>query len=469
MNQLTSRQRKMTYGIGILILLLPVVYLGFPTRQVPGGESSATDLGQLSLMRQQFDLGEATLGNVDPSSAAMNLVLLGLRGPAASILHQKAIDYQERKDWAKLRATVDSIILLQPHYVQVWKFQGWNLAYNVSREWDRVDDRFDWVKEGIKFLVRGTGRNSTVPILFHDVGSFISKKMGISDEKKFFREFWVHDPDPKFNGGADGELNPLGLDSYLVAKEWFMDANQKDDEDEFPNNVKGMTHVFFRQGPSKAQIDYAGTRAQDGDFDGHLPAWQEALRMWVEEYGNMVFLGLDDKKYKLVASPEETAALAEENGITPSEQRRIQQSNLDMVNFNHFRELATVESDPDRLALHKTFFQARQAYVEGRGFDEVAADGSVKVSEAQTLLEQAMNQWVALSTKDPKVQHLFEQDQYLNEAMLIVQYWLAVHQQNGKTPPQDYPLKAVRDAHPDMHTETERTFLMETRSRRVTR
>jgi hypothetical protein len=339
----------------------------------------------------------------------------------------------------------------------------------VSREWDRVDDRFDWVKEGIKFLVRGTGRNSTVPILFHDVGSFISKKMGISDEKKFFREFWVHDPDPKFNGGADGELNPLGLDSYLVAKEWFIDANQKDDEDEFPNNVKGMTHVFFRQGPSKAQIDYAGTRAQDGDFDGHLPAWQEALRMWVEEYGNMVFLGLDDKKYKLVASPEETAALAEENGITPSEQRRIQQSNLDMVNFNHFRELATVESDPDRLALHKTFFQARQAYVEGRGFDEVAADGSVKVSEAQTLLEQAMNQWVALSTKDPKVQHLFEQDQYLNEAMLIVQYWLAVHQQNGKTPPEDYPLKAVRDAHPDMHTETERTFLMETRSRRVTR
>ena len=108
----------------------------------------------------------------------MNLVLLGLRGPAASVLHLKAIEYQERKQWAKLRTTVDSIILLQPHYVQIWKFQGWNLAYNVSREWDKVDDRFYWVKEGIKFLQRGTERNNTIPILEHNVGEVIDKKMG---------------------------------------------------------------------------------------------------------------------------------------------------------------------------------------------------------------------------------------------------------------------------------------------------
>jgi hypothetical protein len=152
MSTVNSRQRKIWYGVGILLLLVPIVYLGFPAQQTAGA-GRAGGLGVLSHKRQQYDLGEATLGKVDPSSAAMNLVLLGLRGPAASVLHLKAMEYQERKQWAKLRSTVDSIILLQPHYVQIWKFQGWNLAYNVSREWDKVDDRYYWVKEGIKFLI----------------------------------------------------------------------------------------------------------------------------------------------------------------------------------------------------------------------------------------------------------------------------------------------------------------------------
>jgi len=146
MSTVNSRQRKIWYGVGILLLLGPVVYLGFPARQTAGAVADAGGLGVLSQKRQQYDLGEATLGKVDPSSSAMNLLLLGLRGPAATVLQLKAIDYQERKQWAKLRATVDSIIMLQPHYVQIWKFQGWNLAYNVSREWDKVDDRFYWLR-----------------------------------------------------------------------------------------------------------------------------------------------------------------------------------------------------------------------------------------------------------------------------------------------------------------------------------
>lgn len=133
MSTVNSRQRKIWYGVGILLLLGPVVYLGFPARQTAGAVADSGGLGVLSQKRQQYDLGEATLGKVDPSSSAMNLLLLGLRGPAATVLQLKAIDYQERKQWAKLRATVDSIIMLQPHYVQIWKFQGWNLAYNVSR------------------------------------------------------------------------------------------------------------------------------------------------------------------------------------------------------------------------------------------------------------------------------------------------------------------------------------------------
>jgi len=469
MSNFNSRQRKVIYGICIVLLLGPIVYLGFPAEQnVASGETSS-GLGKLARMRQEYDLGEATLGKVDPSSSAMNLVLLGLRGPAASVLHLKAIEYQEKKQWAKLRATVDSIILLQPHYVQIWKFQGWNLAYNVSREWDKVDDRFYWVKEGIKFLKLGTERNQTIPILFHNVGEVITTKMGVSDEKKFFRVFFRQDPDPKFESspgqsGPDPAINEEGKDSYLVAHDWFVRANEKDENDGLIG-VKGMTHVFFRQGPAKSLLSYAEARSKEGIFEGHQAAWDAGYRAWMEDYGNHIFLGLDDKKYKLVCSEDELKTLAEENGITVAAQRNLWARNLDMVNFRFWRDLANVEKDPISLDVHKTIYEAKQAYIQGKGFDQFDKEsGTTTPSEAEALLELAMTRWLAARDKYPV---MFEDGRYVEEALLVVQYWQAIHQQNAKPVPTEYPLKSLWESNADKHLEMEREFLRETRSRKL--
>jgi hypothetical protein len=469
MTNLNSRQRKIAYGIGIVILLVPIVYLGFPAQQNLRAGERESGLGKLAQMRKTYELGEATLGDVDPSSSAMNLVLLGLRGPAASVLHLKAIEFQERKQWAKLRATVDSIILLQPHYVQIWKFQGWNLAYNVSREWDKVDDRFYWVKEGIKFLIKGTTHNTSIPILFHNVGEVVSSKMGISDEKKFFREFFRQDPDPKFetspgNRGPDPDINEEGKDSYKVSYDWFVRANEKDDNDGIAG-VKGMTHVFFRQGPSKSLINYAETRSDEGYFEEHQASWDEGYDAWMDDYGKYVFLGLDDKKYKLNSTEDDLKVLAEENGITLADQRQLWAANLSMVNYRFWRDYANVERDPMTLELHKVFYQAKQAYIEGKGYDKfVATDQPTQPSEAQSLLETAMDRWVELSKKYPD---MFADARYVEEALLIVQYWQAVHQLNGKALPADYTLKTLWDANSDKHLEMQREFLIQTRSRKL--
>ncbi|MFO1001205.1 MAG: hypothetical protein U0936_12745 [Planctomycetaceae bacterium] len=468
MTNLNSRQRKMSYFIGIILLLGPIVYLGFPAEQ-NAAESSSGGLGKLAQMRQQYDLGEATLGKVDPSSSAMNLVLLGLRGPAASVLHLKAIEYQEKKQWAKLKTTVDSIILLQPHYVQIWKFQGWNLAYNVSREWDKVDDRFYWVKEGIKFLKLGTDRNQTIPILFHNVGEVISSKMGISDEKKFFRVFFKQDPDPKFEvspgqRGPDPAINEEGKDSYLVAHDWFVKANEKDDNDDLIG-VKGMTHVFFRQGPAKSLINYAEMRSKEGAFDEHIAAWEAGYKAWMEDYGREEFLGLDDKVYTLAPSEEELKQQAERNGITQMAQRKLWESNVKMVNFDFWRRYASAEMDPVTLNLHKTFYDAKQLYMQGKGFDRLdAATGMTVPSEAQVKLEETMQRWLEAKQKFPT---MFEDGRYIDEAMLIVQYWQAIHQQNARPLPDDYPLKTLWIENVGKQSEVDREFQMETRGRQL--
>ena len=499
MNNFTSRQRKLLYAVGIIVLLGPIVYLGFPVQQSPTGVASS-GLGKLGRLRQDYDLGEATLGAVDPSSSVMNLVLLGLRGPAASLLHLKAIEYQEHKQWAKLRTTVDSIILLQPHYVQIWKFQGWNLAYNVSREWDKVDDRFYWVKEGIKFLQRGTSRNDTIPILQHNVGEVLEKKMGVSDERKFFREFFVNDPDDKFKdpvtgiNGPDREINNEGVDSYLVARKHFEAANIKDDNDGLVE-VKGMTHVFFRQGPVKSLMSYAEALTKEGKFFGSVATptaapptaatvsdesstgaeervgetltasiWRQAYDEWMNVYGKYEFLGLDNQKYMLNSSDEDLETMAKANGIDIGMQRRVWTGSVDMVHYRYWRDFAQTEADPVTIEAHNSFFDAKKAYAEGRGYIEVLPDGTSRISEAQRLLEISMNRWVEAAKKYPKF--FVDNSSYLEEALLTTRYWKAVHQNTGATEPADYPLKAAWESNPEMHLEIESLFLRESRSRK---
>ena len=147
MNNLTSLQRKLVYLGGIVLLLIPIILLGGPPEPAPvnptgAGRSEGSPGGYLAQKRVEYGLGESDLGNVDPASSTMNLLLLGFRGIATSMLWMDAQKQQRDKDWAGLRATTESIILLQPHFLKVWHFQGWNLAYNVSAEWDGVADRY---------------------------------------------------------------------------------------------------------------------------------------------------------------------------------------------------------------------------------------------------------------------------------------------------------------------------------------
>ena len=189
MNSLTSGQRKLVYAGGILFLMVFVILLGKPSEGALGSGGVVSDL------REKYKLGDATLGNVDPASSTMNLVLLGFRGIAASILWNDAEHYRMTKNWSQLQQAADSITLLQPHFKKVWQYQAWNLGFNVSAECDAVEDRYFWVKQGAKYLIRGTARNTQFPELEFECGRFFGQKIGNADEKEQFRKFFFHDPD----------------------------------------------------------------------------------------------------------------------------------------------------------------------------------------------------------------------------------------------------------------------------------
>ncbi len=152
----------------------------------------------LSKVKQRRDLGEAAIGQVDTGSFMLKLALLGgARGIAANVLWTRAEELKREQDWDQMKATVDLITKLQPHFLSVWTFQGWNLAYNVSVEWDAPEDKYEWIKKGIKFLQDGVKKNRKSPDLIWNTAWTYYHKIGFSDESIILRRLFRDDSDER--------------------------------------------------------------------------------------------------------------------------------------------------------------------------------------------------------------------------------------------------------------------------------
>ncbi len=246
-------------------------------------------------------LSHATLGDIDPTSAAILLVLGGLRGVAANYLWVRAEDLQRQHRWAELAIEVDRIIKLQPHFVAVWRFQSWNLAYNVSAEWDQLDDKYYWIREGIRFAQRGTRINQHEETLSWWTGWCYFHKIGKADEARLLREMFRKDTEPELDprGRQHPPFNPKQQDNYEAAEEWFRRAVAK--VDELGRPPRQMAEVAFRSYPAHARIQHATAAEADGIFgDEAARKWQAALDAWLSfgrrEYsvqGGRLYVRLD--------------------------------------------------------------------------------------------------------------------------------------------------------------------------------
>ncbi|MEM1061340.1 MAG: hypothetical protein AAF532_15570 [Planctomycetota bacterium] len=421
MNTLTPTQRKWVYLAAIVVLLFPVIYLGRPASLDDAGATVGG--GKLADLRKDYDLGETSLGDVDPSSSTMNLVLLGFRGIAASQLWVDAIDGAQTKDWGKLKDAVQSIIMLQPHYVKVWRFQGWNLAYNVSSAWDNVDDRYYWVKDGAKFLKQGQSRNERVPDLAHDTGNVIGQKIGRADEWRFYRNFFKADPDTDtYGGGPDTELNPDGLDNYLAAREEHLHANELE-----LNMVQHvMARSIFRSLPARALIEYANAINREGVFgDVSAEAWADAFEAWTGEYGSEPMLTEVGEVY-LEAFDDDISAIAKDAG-TSEEAVRYRINRLqNMTNYRFWRERCRAEADTLVSEGRSEIYDGKQAFRNGD--TETAKDRIISGLEKFEVARQ-------------KYELFAQQDLVQEDIMVAIRYLQVIYVDlEGGELPEDTPL-----------------------------
>ncbi len=352
-----QRARRIAYMVAIVLLLLLLVVLGQPaTSDI--GETKGSEGGLLARLRKEQGFSESDLGEIDPAGETIKLATLGLRGVAANILWEKANTYKMKKDWTNLSATLQQIAKIEPHFVKVWRYQGWNLSYNVSAEFDDYRERYRWVIRGIDYLNEGMRYNRTDPMLVWDVGWFISQKIGRADESKQFRRMFREDEDffLRYNDARPKE----DRDNWLVGMDWYVLSENMVDRGA---DLKKSTPVIFYSNRPMCLMNFAEAQEGDGVFgEKALVAWQRAGEHWsqfgeraVPTWEQGVTIRLNDKERLL---DEAARCVAELDNLDPGLREKIKQERIAKLSP---AEKKAYETPPDKRRTEETFSLAMQA------------------------------------------------------------------------------------------------------------
>jgi hypothetical protein len=187
---------------------------------------------QKSLNRDRDRLGlthAATLENAPPMLAFTTVALGGFRGLISNYLWIRSNDLQLDGKYFEAAQLADWITDLEPNYTQVWLFQAWNMAYNISVKFKDFPDRWRWVERGIELLRDdGLRYNPSDILMYRDLAWFFQHKMGqnLDDANLYYKQQWAGEMTPFF--GANGTnfpelLQPQNTNAALLRKKYKID------------------------------------------------------------------------------------------------------------------------------------------------------------------------------------------------------------------------------------------------------
>ncbi|HWH71551.1 MAG TPA: hypothetical protein VNT26_19395 [Candidatus Sulfotelmatobacter sp.] len=154
---------------------------------------------QKSLNRDRLALGLTRvepLENAPPVLAFTTVALGGFRGLISNALWIRANDLQDEDKFFEMAQLADWITKLEPHFVQVWLVQAWNMAYNISVKFKDFSDRWRWIKRGMELLRdEGLRYNPNEILIYRELGWFFQHKMGqnLDDGNMYFKQQWANE------------------------------------------------------------------------------------------------------------------------------------------------------------------------------------------------------------------------------------------------------------------------------------
>lgn len=433
-----ARNRQILYALAIVVVfgaMLPYRYW-------------------LQQKKEAADLGEATIGQIDTAGFMVKLAMIGgFRGLVADWLWNHALELQRQHEWDELKAAVEMITKLQPHFLSVWTFQGWNLAYNVSVEWDAPEDKYTWIKNGINFLKDGVARNRKSPDLMWDTAWTYYHKLGFADEAILLRGLFFRDQDEE---GQSFKVDPMTMepkdDNFQVAKGWFSRAVQLVDEgaqrvesgvegeveyvDKQPQRKGRPGDLNFRAMPAHAQTRYAAAMEKmsvkdvEPRFGQYAQIeWERALNDWLE-FGKYPFPAYNHPD-QLVFLDDATNPERFNSPALNDNQRYWTTRWADQMNYRYWKDRAAAEMEPQGV-------DARQLFYEG-----TLSLRNARFAEAVEKYKAGIALWKELLDR-----HTTYRDDEMNrkDTGHVVKRYVFALKQVGEEPPDDLPFKDLYEA-----------------------
>ncbi|MDE3065988.1 MAG: hypothetical protein KGJ60_00410 [Verrucomicrobiota bacterium] len=188
---MTGRARKF-----ILLLLAAVLLAGGSQVQ----KSLNSDRQQLGLTRA------APLKDAPPLLAFTTVALGGFRGLISNFLWIRANDLQLEDKYFEMVQLADWITDLEPHFAQVWAFEAWNMAWNISVKFKEngpgdYSDRWRWVQAGMRLLRdKALKYNPDNALLYQQLAWIFQSKLGqnMDDADMYYKKEWAEEMTPFF-------------------------------------------------------------------------------------------------------------------------------------------------------------------------------------------------------------------------------------------------------------------------------
>lgn len=331
------RRRKITYVLTIVVLFTALIFLSRGIQR----QADASKLAQKSL------------GQVNPVSGAAQLVLLGFRGVAVTFLWSEAIELKKKERWFEIRPVLESITLLQPNFIEPWRFQAWNMAYNIAGSWESVKDKYYWIHQGIDFMKGAVANNKDKPDLEWYVGYIYQDRFGVSDEAVYLRDLFKKDDDEEFCVAKSGLR-----DNFEQSYDWFSTANGT--VLRLRKRPRQMAMAPFMSYPATAKSSFADWLGKEGTFGERTKnAYRVAHQHWID-FGS---LGEPDRNPDFPLLRLEYTS-SEWKNLT-QEQRYWIERYQNVVNYNYWKARTRAEATDEMQAAREAFYQATKARENG--------------------------------------------------------------------------------------------------------
>ena len=130
-------------------------------------------------MRVDYALTSEPVKGVSPQLVLATTALGAFRGIMVDVLWIRMESLKQEGKFFELTQLADWACKLAPRFYQVWEYNAWNLAYNVSVEIPTLSERWAWVRSGIELLRdEAIPLNPNEPTLYYRLAHIYFHKVG---------------------------------------------------------------------------------------------------------------------------------------------------------------------------------------------------------------------------------------------------------------------------------------------------